>query len=116
MRSTPGLSAVSIGTCPGSSSNSPSSPGACTLSVSVCATTPFGVTRFTARNELATLGPLRQIGRLRADVVDRAGHLERLLGEVGALTGENFLEAAHCVVARDVDALHAGERRRGVER
>jgi hypothetical protein len=42
--STPGLSATSSGTWPGNSSNSPSSPGAVTPSVAVCAITPRGVT------------------------------------------------------------------------
>src|SRR5689334_9180169 len=117
--STPGRSAVSIGTCPGNSSNSPSSPGACTLSASVCATTPRGVTRFTPRivaSPLAISRPLGQLRRLGADVVDRAGHLGRLLGQVVALALEDLVEAAHRVVARHVDALDVRERLGDVER
>src|SRR6188474_206523 len=116
---TPGLSAVSIGTCPGRSSNSPSSPGACTLSASVWATTPRGVTRFTPRmvgSAISTSSPLRQLGGLGPHVVDRAGHLERLLGQVVALALEDLLERAHRVLARAEDALHAGERGGDVER
>src|ERR1700742_3198849 len=121
MVSTPGRSAVSIGTCPGNSSNSPSSPGACTLSASVCATTPRGVTRFTPRMvdsplAMATSRPLREVGGLGARVVDRAGHLERLLGQVVALAREDLLERANRVLARAVDALDAGERLGDVER
>src|SRR5215470_7464027 len=107
MVSTPGLSAVSIGTWPGSSSNSPSSPGACTLSASVCATTPRGVTRLIPRivgNPVAmgpsALGALGELGGLGAHVVDRAGHLERLLGQVVALALQDLVEAAHRVLAR----------------
>src|SRR5687767_3999081 len=104
--------------CPGNSSNSPSSPGACTLSASVCATTPFGVTRFTPRMVPSddTLTPLRELGRLRADVVDRTGHLERLLGQVIALADEDLVERADRVLARAEDAIHAGERLGDVER
>src|SRR5258706_16052650 len=106
MVSTPGRSAVKSGTCPGNSSNSPSSPGACTLSVSVCATTPFGVTRFTPRKVASAIsGPLRHFERGRSNVVDRARHLERLLGKIVALAGEDLFEASHRVFARAVDAL-----------
>src|SRR4051812_12190074 len=117
MVKTPGRSAVRSGTWPGKSSNSPSSPGACTLSASWCATTPRGVTRLIARMDpSATLRPLRQLGRLRADVVDRAGHLERLLRQVVALAAEDLVERADRVLARAEDALDAGERLGDVER
>src|SRR5262249_2800941 len=59
---------------------------------------------------------LRQLGGLGAHVVDRAGHLEGLLGQVVALALEDLVEAAHGVLARAEDALHAGERGRDVER
>src|SRR5690606_32832833 len=62
------------------------------------------------------LRPLRELGRLGADVVDRAGHLEGLLRQVVALALEHLLERANGVVLRAVDALEARERLGDVER
>src|SRR5206468_7991786 len=109
---TPGLSAVSMGTWPGRSSNSPSSPGAVSPSVSTCATTPRGVITRTSSlvaRAMATTSGLRQLGGVGADVVDRAGHREGLLREIVALALEDLLEAAHGVFLRAEDALLAGE-------
>src|SRR5690242_11315475 len=126
---TPGLRATSSGTWPASSSNSPSSPGAVRPSVASWATTPLGVTRSTSSWPDATW-PVRalacacaisgrllgQLGGLLQHVLDRPDHLERLLGDVVVLAGEDLLERPDRVVLRHVGALEAGERGRHRER
>src|SRR6185369_1016615 len=101
------------GTWPGSTPNSPRSPGAVTSSTSVSTSEPRGVVT-ESRMRCARAGGLGRfllhLLGLRPHVVDAALHVERLLGHVVALAVDDLLEAAHGVLDLDVLAGRAGER------
>ena len=93
---------------PGSTPNSPSSPGAVTSSTSVSTSAPRGVV---TDSLIAAYDASLAICSARgAHVVEAALHVERLLGDVVALAVDDLLEAAHGVLDLDVLARRAGER------
>src|SRR4051812_5148923 len=85
--------------------SSPSLPGRFTASTSSEYASFSGVTMSRWRGTPSA----PQLGRVLADVVDRAGEEERLLRHVVDLALEDLLEARHGVLDRDVLAGAAGE-------
>src|ERR1043165_4220656 len=87
--------------------NSPSMPGTCTESTSSEKASRSGVT-ISSSSGIVSASRVQPFGVL-ADVVDRAGEEERLLGQRFDLALQDLLEAGHGVLDRDVGARPAGE-------
>src|SRR3954471_24936671 len=114
----PGLMRVSNGVCSGRMPSSPPSPGAMTISASpekiCCSALTMSTWIFFAMLFLAPRA-LQRLGFLEG-FLDRADHVEGLLGEVVALAVHDHVEALDRVLQRHVLARRAGEHFRDVER
>src|SRR5438552_7072240 len=99
------------GTCPGSTPNSPSNPGAVISSTFVSTMAPRGV----VTDSRMTLAPsfsgvlLGELFGAGAHVVQAPLHVEGLLGQVVALALDDLLEAGDGVLDLDVLAWRARE-------
>src|SRR5438094_3850449 len=104
--SSPGSSAVTSAAWSGSTPICPQAPSAVTSRTSASTSSRSGV--YTRRwKRSANSG--RHLTRLLARVVDRAHHVEGLLGQVVVLALDDLAEAADGLRERHVDALVAGE-------
>src|SRR3954447_7025782 len=100
--------AATIGACPGRMPTSPSMARAITMLASPTHTSRSGVTTWTSRLPAISALAGEPLG-VGLDVLDPAGHEERLLGQVVVLALGERLEGGDGLVERDVLALDAGE-------
>src|SRR5579862_3469943 len=105
------------GACRASTPISPAAPGTMIISASPSNAGPSGVTTETENlGWSAKLRLLRQLLAALDDLLDGAGHVERLLGEIVVLAVEDLGEAADRVLELHVLARRAGELRGREER
>src|SRR6059058_3618835 len=117
----PALSIATSGACRASTPISPAAPGTISISASPSNAAPAGVTTETEKSgwsATALRGDGLGLHRLRAldRLLDRADHVEGLLGEVVVLAVEDLLEAADGVLELHELARRAGELRGREER
>src|SRR4051794_7010957 len=116
----PTASEASIGVCPGSTPKYPSVPGISTSSTCSFTSSLSGVTicnSIEVGNAIYVLPtlPLCHLLRFRERFVDRADHVERLLGHGVVLAVDDFLEALDRIGDRHVLAGKTGELLRDEE-
>src|SRR5260221_10181276 len=108
----PGARMPRTGVCPVSKPMSPSSVLATTRSASPAQTSPSGTTSFTCRvtvSPRATPSRPLQLLRLALHVLDPAGHVKGLLGQVVVLAFGDCLERGDGLLERDEHAGLTGE-------
>src|SRR5436305_525108 len=117
----PALSIATSGACRASTPISPAAPGTISISASPSNAAPAGVTTETEKSgwsATALRGDGLGLHRLRAldRLLDRADHVEGLLGEVVVLAVEDLLEAADRIVELHELARRAGAHLGDMER
>src|SRR3954453_13433349 len=118
----PAFSIATSGACRASTPISPAAPGTISISASPSNAAPSGVTTETEKSGWSAATGLGRDGlglhRLRAldRLLDRADHVEGLLGKVVVLAVEDLLEAANRVLELHELARRAGELRGCEER
>src|SRR5687768_8430758 len=116
MRTVPGLMRVRSGMCSGRMPSSPPSPGAISIVASPEKIDASALTMSTWKVLAMGVGALLQRLRLLERFLDRADHVEGLLGEAVALAVHDHVEALDRVLERHVFARGAGEHLGHVER
>src|SRR5918999_1591376 len=110
------------GLCWGSTPKSPSAPGTTTMSTSAVASSRSGATSWKATLSAtpSTTCPALCLGGHTLGLVDRfldrADHVERALGQVVVLAGDDRLEPGDGVLERHEHARRPGEHLGHVER